>query len=472
MKAMRTDSQLHINFEDLDQKVETEFQEYGQVSGFHLMTQERNVNNELKADKDLLEEIIERSNLEAACARVVSNAGVGGVDNMEVQKLPGWLSDNYEALANRLRAGKYKPSPVRRVEIPKPEKGKTRQLGIPTVIDRMVQQACVQVLTPIYEPLFSDDSFGFRPKRSAHDALARVQELANEGYAWVASIDLEKFFDTVNHSKLIQLISETIRDGRVVSLIHRFLYAGVMENGVRVRSDEGTPQGGPLSPLLANIMLNELDVELARRGHKFVRYADDILILKKTEKAARRTLESVSTFIEKRLFLKVNKDKSYVAKITDSQVKYLGYGFYSSSSIQFRAHPKSIIRLKDKIRAILARSNGWSLDYRKYRLKCLVIGWTNYFKFANMKKTLARIDEWLRRKIRCVYWKQWKRVRTKFKALKRLGVPEWQAWQWANSRKAYWRVAGFGILSRALNNSKLNEFGWTMLSSQYAKVHC
>lgn len=469
---IQTNSQLQISFEDLNQKVRTESQEYGQVLGLTSMTKDEYINNERVANKDLLEEIVERSNLEAACARVVLNAGVGGVDNMEVQKLPGWLAENYEVLANRLRAGKYKPSPVRRVEIPKPEKGKTRKLGIPTVIDRMIQQACVQVLTPIYEPLFSDSSFGFRPKRGAHDALLHVQELANEGYTWVASIDLEKFFDTVNHSKLIQLVSETIKDGRVVSLIHRFLYAGVMENGVRVRSDEGTPQGGPLSPLLANIMLNELDAELARRGHKFVRYADDILILKKTEKAARRTLESVSTFVEKKLFLKVNKDKSYVAKITDPQVKYLGYGFYSSNGIQFRTHAKSIIRLKDKIRVILARSNGWSLEYRKYRLKCLVIGWTNYFKLANMKKTLASLDEWLRRKIRCVYWKQWKRVRTKFKALKRLGIPKWQAWQWANSRKSYWRVAGSGILSRALNNAQLNEFGWTMLSSQYAKVHC
>ena len=472
MKAMRTDSQLHIHFEDLDQKVETESQEYGQVPGFHLMTQERNANNELKANKDLIEEIAGRSNLETACTCVLFNAGVGGVDNMEVQKLPGWLAENYEVLANRLCAGKYKPSPVRRVEIPKPEKGKTRKLGIPTVIDRMVQQACVQVLTPIYEPLFSDKSFGFRPGKSAHDALLYIQELANEGYTWVASIDLEEFFDTVNHSKLIQLVSETIKDGRVVSLIHRFLYAGVMENGVRVRSEEGTPQRGPLSPLLANIILNELDQELTHRGHEFVRYADDILILKKTEKAARRTLESISTFVEKKLFLKVNKDKSYVAKITNPQVKYLGYGFYSSNGIQFRAHAKSIMRLKDKIRVILARSNGWSLEYRKYRLKCLVIGWTNYFKLANMKSILASMDEWLRRKIRCVYWKQWKKIRTKLKTLKRLGISKWQAWQWANSRQAYWRVAGCGILSRALNNSKLNEFGWTMLSSQYAKAHC
>ena len=467
-----TDSQLQIDFEGLDQKVGTESREYGQASDLCVMTEERCANNEPIANKDLLEAIIDRDNLELAAKKVVANGGAGGVDTMGVQELPGWLLGNYDALTDRLRRGKYKPSPVRRVEIPKQEKGKTRQLGIPTVVDRMIQQAIVQVLTPIYEPRFSDSSFGFRPNRGCHDALLQVQTLANEGNVWVASIDLEKFFDTVNHSKLIQLVSETIKDGRVVSLIHRFLYAGAMESGVKVRSEKGTPQGGPLSPLLANIMLNELDQELERRGHHFVRYADDILVLKKTEKAARRTLESISAFIEKKLFLKVNLDKSYVARISDPEVKYLGYGFYSNKGIQFRVHPKSIERLKDKIKFILARSNGWSLDARKRQLQYLVRGWVNYFKLANMGKVLTRLDEWLRRKIRCVYWKQWKKNRTKFKALKKLGISEWQAWQWANSRKSYWRIANSGVLARSLTNTKLQEFGWTMLSSQYAKVHC
>lgn len=288
---------------------------------------------------------------------------------------------------------------------------------------------------------------------------------------WVASLDLEKFFDTVNHSKLIQLVSNTVKDGRVVSLIHRFLYAGVMEAGVKVKSREGTPQGGPLSPLLANILLNELDQELSKRGHEFVRYADDVLILKKTQKAATRTLESVSAFIEKKLFLKVNKDKSYVARITNPEVKYLGYGFYANKGIQFRVHQKSFERLKDKIRFILARSNGWSLEGRKGSLKYLVRGWVNYFKLANMKMLLRDTDEWLRRKIRCVYWKQWKKTRTKYKALVRLGIPRDKAYQWANSRKAYWRIAGSPVLFRALNNNKLKELGWTMLSSQYSQVH-
>lgn len=466
-----TDSQLRMDFEGLGQRVGTESREHGQASGLRAMTEDGCANDEPKASEDLLEAIIDRGNLELAAKRVVANGGAGGVDTMGVQELPGWLLGNYDALADRLRRGRYKPKPVRRVEIPKQEKGKTRQLGIPTVVDRMIQQAIVQVLTPIYEPRFSDSSFGFRPNRGCHDALLQAQALANEGDVWVASIDLEKFFDTVNHSKLIQLVSETVKDGRVVSLIHRFLYAGAMEDGVKVGSEKGTPQGGPLSPLLANVMLNELDRELERRGHRFVRYADDILILKRTEKAARRTLESVSTFIERKLFLKVNLDKSYVARISDPKVKYLGYGFYGKEEIKFRAHPKSIERLKGKIRFILARSNGWSLEARKGQLQCLVRGWVNYFKLADMKWQLRDLDMWLRRKIRCVYWKQWKKNRTKFKALKKLGIPEWQAWQWANSRKSYWRIASSWVLSRSLTNTKLQEFGWTMLSSQYAKVH-
>lgn len=466
-----TDRQFQRDIESCDQSVGTESQGYDQASGLCVITETGNANNEPVEINNLLEAIIDRNNLTEACRRVVANGGAGGVDAMTVHELPKWLEENYDALQTRLRVGKYKPSPVLRVEIPKPEKGKTRKLGIPTVVDRMIQQAIVQVLTPLYEPLFSDNSFGFRPNRGCHDALYKVQEIANRGNVWVASLDLEKFFDTVNHSKLIQLVSNTVKDGRVVSLIHRFLYAGVMENGVKVASREGTPQGGPLSPLLANILLNELDRELSKRGHEFVRYADDVLILKKTQKAATRTLESVSAFIEKKLFLKVNKDKSYVARITNPEVKYLGYGFYANKGIQFRVHQKSFERLKDKIRFILARSNGWSLEGRKESLKYLVRGWVNYFKLANMKMLLKDTDEWLRRKIRCIYWKQWKKIRTKYKALVRLGITKDQAYRWANSRKAYWRIAGSPVLSCALNNNKLKEFGWTMLSSQYLQVH-
>lgn len=421
---------------------------------------------------NLLEKICDYENMHEAACKVAANKGAGGVDGMSADKLVEWLEGNYEQLTNRIAKGKYRPKPVRRVEIPKKEKGKVRLLGIPTVVDRMVQQATVQVLTPIFEEQFSDNSFGFRPNRSAHDALYKVKEYANAGNVWVASIDLERFFDTVNQSKLIQLLSDTIKDGRVVSLIHRFVMAGVMVDGVVMETTQGTPQGGPLSPLLANIMLNELDKELECRGHLFVRYADDCLILKKTEKAAKRTLESMSKFIEKKLFLKVNKDKSFVACVTDD-VKYLGYGFYRhDGELKLKVHPKTVTALKDKVRTIMARSNGWSFDWRRYRLKCLVNGWVGYFKLADMRRLLKDIDGWLRRKIRCVYWKCWKKIKTKYKALTKLGIPKHLAYQWANTRKAYWRIAKSPILQRALSNQKLKELGWVNFTDRYNEVRC
>ena len=422
--------------------------------------------------KDLLERICARENMREAYRRVVRNRGAGGVDGMQVTELDAWLSANYDALIGRLLAGKYKPMPVRRVEIPKEERGKTRQLGIPTAVDRLVQQAMVQVLTPIYEPRFSERSFGFRPNRSAHDALLAARAEADAGNVWVASIDLERFFDTVNQSKLVQLLSDTIPDGRVVSLAHRFLQAGVMVDGVVVPTEEGTPQGGPLSPLLANVVLNELDKELERRGHAFVRYADDCMILKGSRKAAERVMATMTEFIERKLFLKVNREKSYVARM-DEGVKYLGYAFYfKNGETRFRVHPKSVAKLKSKVSLILARSNGWSLDFRRYRLRCLVNGWVGYFRLADMTTLLAEVDGWCRRKVRCLYWKCWKKGRTKFRALVRLGVPRGTAFAWANSRKSCWRVAGSWILSRTLTNAKLYELGWHSFQKRYLEVMC
>ena len=405
------------------------------------------------------------------------NGGAGGVDGMEAAELDAWLSDNHGALADRILRGKYRPKPVRRVEIPKKEGGKVRLLGIPTCIDRLVQQAVAQQLAPIFEPRFHEDSYGFRPGRSAHDALRAVKRHADAGNVWVASMDLERFFDTVNQSKLVQLLSDALADKRVVSLVHRFLMAGVVVDGIVEETKEGTPQGGPLSPLLANVLLNELDWELERRGHAFVRYADDFIIMKRSRKAAERAMESVTRFVESRLFLRVNREKSYVAHITQ-QVKYLGYSFGmrrdadGGARLRMQVHRSSVESLKDRVREILSRSNGWSLDHRRYRLRCLVYGWVGYFRLADMRGLLRRIDGWVRRKIRCVYWKCWKRVRTKFRALVRLGVDRGQAWQWANSRKAYWRVAGSGILDWALDNSKLEELGWTLFYPRYLQVKC
>lgn len=420
--------------------------------------------------KDLLERICSRGNMREAYRRVVRNKGAGGVDGMTVAELDAWLHDNYDALEGRLLAGRYRPMPVRRVEIPKEEKGKTRKLGIPTVVDRMVQQAVVQVLTPLFEPTFSERSYGFRPNRSAHDALLAAKAEAEAGNVWVASIDLERFFDTVNQSKLVQLLSDSIPDGRVVSLIHRFLQAGVMVDGVVMPTGEGTPQGGPLSPLLANVMLNELDRELERRGHAFVRYADDCMILKGSRKAAERVMESMTGFIEGRLFLKVNRDKSFVARI-DQGVKYLGYGFrLDGGEARLRVHPKSVAKLKAKVSLILARSNGWPMAYRRYRLRCLVNGWVGYFRLADMGPLLAGLDGWCRRKVRCVYWKCWKKVRTRYRELMHLGIRRDRAWQWANTRKSYWRVAGSAILSQSLTNATLAGLGWPSFRDRYLEA--
>ena len=466
------DRQLQEN-EGHPQRIGAEPQRYAEASTCTWNTKEDEFNDQpTNIKKDLLEQILDRTNMRKAYLKVLRNKGAGGVDAMTVRELDNWLKDNYDTLISKLRTGKYKPLPVRRVEIPKEEKGKVRILGIPAVIDRMVQQAVMHVLTPIYEPLFSDNSFGFRPSRSAHDALMRVKEYADVGKVWCLSIDLECFFDTVNQSKLIQLLGNEIKDGRVISLIHRFLVAGVMADGVVIATEEGTPQGGPLSPLLANILLNELDKELEAKGHTFVRYADDVLVLKETRKAAQRVKDSITTFIENKLFLKVNHEKTIVARL-NQDVKYLGYGFYyKKEEWGLRVHPKSATKLKDKIRAITARSNGWSLDYRRYKLKMLVNGWVNYFKLADMKKLLTVIDSWCRRRIRMVYWKQWKHIRTKLRALVKLGIPKDQAWQWANSRKAYWRIAWSWILTTALGNTKLKELGWTFFSNRYEQVSC
>ena len=356
--------QLRIDFEGQPGRVGTESREQPEAPTRARNTEEDELNTDEGNTRFLLERICSRENMREASRRVAQNRGAGGVDGMQADELDDWLRNNYDALEARILNGKYRPRPVRRVEIPKKEKGKVRLLGIPTVVDRMVQQAVAQQLTPIFEPRFHGDSYGFRPNRSAHDALLAAKRRADEGNVWVASMDLERFFDTVNQSKLVQLLSDSLVDKRVVSLIHRFLMAGVMVDGVVMPTDEGTPQGGPLSPLLANILLNELDWELERRGHAFVRYADDFIILKRSRKAAERAMESMAAFVEGRLFLKVNREKSFVAKISD-EVRYLGYAFYQKDGeLRFCVHPKSVAALRDKVRMILSRSNGWSFGTR------------------------------------------------------------------------------------------------------------
>jgi len=414
----------------------------------------------------LLEQILSRDNLNRAYKQVKRNRGAGGIDGMQVDELLPYLRENREEFIQSLRDGKYRPKPVRRVEIPK-ENGKTRKLGIPTVVDRLIQQAICQVLSPIFEKQFSNNSFGFRPRRSALDALKRCQSNITEGYKYVVDMDLERYFDTVNQSKLIQLLSETIKDGRVISLIHKFLRAGVMMGGLFEDSPQGVPQGGPLSPLCGNIMLNECDQELERRGHRFVRYADDLLIFCKSEKAAKRTLDHILPYIEGKLFLKVNREKTQVAHVY--KIKYLGYGFYTHKGEgRLRIHPKSVRKFKDKIREITGRSNGMGIEVRKIRLNQLIRGWMNYFKLADAKNLIRGLDEWIRSRIRMVTWKSWKRIRTRFKNLKRLGIKERQAWMWANTRKGYWRTAHSPILKLSLSNERFKRNGYFSLTGCYS----
>ena len=452
--------------EGYPQKVSAEEREYAGACAPPKMT-ETDIPDTDKQTEGLLELILTRDNLNRAYKQVKRNKGAGGIDGMQVDELLPYLRENQEKLLQSLRDGKYRPKPVRRVEIPK-ENGKTRKLGIPTVVDRLIQQAICQVLTPIFEKQFSDNSFGFRPKRSTHDALKRCQTNITEGYKYVVDLDLEKYFDTVNQSKLIQLLSETIKDGRIISLIHKFLRAGIMDGGMFEDSPEGVPQGGPLSPLLGNIMLNECDHELERRGHRFVRYADDLMIFCRSKKAAERTMEHIVPYIEKKLFLKVNREKTQVAYI--GRVKYLGYGFYIyKGEGRFRVHPKSIRKLKDKIRDVTGRSNGMGIEERKTRLNQIIRGWVNHFRLADMKNLLKEMDEWTRSRIRMITWKRWKRVRTRFKNLKRVGLDEERAWMWANTRKGYWRTAHSPILTRALSNERFKRAGYLSFLEYYLR---
>jgi RNA-directed DNA polymerase len=452
-------------FEDYLQMVSAEQREHAEVCEPPKMT-ETDSTDTSKQREGLLEQILNRDNLNRAYKQVKRNKGAGGIDGMQVDELLPYLREHKNELVQSLRDGKYRPQPVRRVEIPK-ENGRTRKLGIPTVVDRLIQQAICQGLSPIFEKQFSNNSFGFRPKRSAHDALKRCQTNITDGYKWVVDMDLEKYFDTVNQSKLIQILSETIKDGRVISLIHKFLRAGVMVGGMFEDSPEGVPQGGPLSPLLGNIMLNECDHELERRGHRFVRYADDLLIFCKSRKAATRTLNHILPYIEEKLFLKVNREKTQVARV--KQVKYLGYGFYiHKGEGRLRIHPKSVQKFRDKIREITGRSNGMGTLARETRLNQVIRGWINYFKLADAKNLIRELDEWIRSRIRMVTWKRWKKVRTRFENLKRLGIKEEQAWMWANTRKGYWRTAHSPILSIALSNERLKRAGYLSLMECYS----
>ena len=418
---------------------------------------------------ELLEEILSRDNMNKAYKKVYQNKGTSGVDGITVEEIADYIKENREIILNQIRKRKYKPQPVRRVQIPK-ENGKKRNLGIPTVMDRIIQQAIVQVISPIFEEQFKETSYGFRPGRSCEQAVIKALEYLNDGYEWIVDIDLEKFFDTVNQDKLITIIGKTIKDGDVVSLIRKYLSAGVMENGVLKPTKVGTPQGGNLSPLLSNIMLNELDKELEARGLNFVRYADDCIILVKSEKAADRVLTSITKFIEKKLGLKVNAEKSKVTRPT--QTKYLGFSFWKSKDKwKPKPHLKSYQKIKRKLKDLTKRSWSISLDNRIKKINQLVIGWVNYFKIANMKNAIQEIDEHLRTRIRVIIWKQWKIPAKREYGLKKLGMNSELAHNLANTRKGYQQICNSQWMNFAINIERLKKRGLVFLLDQYQKVH-
>lgn len=425
----------------------------------------------LNKDDTLLNELLSDDNLKIAKQRIKKNKGASGIDGMEVKELDEYLSKHLDEIKEQIRNKKYSPKPVKRVEIPKPDGG-VRNLGVPTVVDRFVQQAIAQVLTPLYEPKFSESSYGFRPNRCCEMAILKALEFMNDGYQWVVDIDLEKFFDNVNHDKMISLIMKDVKCGEIVSLINKFLKSGIMIDDEYKESVIGTPQGGNLSPLLSNIMLNQLDKELEARGLRFTRYADDCIILVGSSKAADRVMKNVSIFIESKLGLKVNMTKSKVSKPND--IKYLGFVFFMDKNDglwKAKPHAKSVEKLKLKLKKLTSRRWSISLDERLEKIKKTIVGWTNYYKIGYWKDVARMVDAHVRFRLRMCIWKQWKKVNTKKKALISLGVPKREAWMLANSRKAYARCAS-SFLNNVLTNKRLKERGLVFLLDQYDLKHC
>lgn len=420
---------------------------------------------------DLLERILNRDNLNSAYKQVKRNQGAPGIDGMTVEAALPWLRENKEKLLQSIRNGSFRPQPVRRKEIPKPDGG-VRKLGIPTVVDRVIQQAIAQQLQPIYEPLFSDGSYAYRPRRSAQQAICKVKEYAEQGYTHVVEIDLSKYFDTLNHELLMNLLRQQIHDKRVTDLIKRYLKSGVMENGVTRKTKEGSPQGGPISPLLANIYLNEFDQEMERRGVKVIRYADDIIVLARSERAAQHLLESSRKFLEGKLKLVLNTEKSKVVSIVARKnFKFLGFCLgKSGKGIFIRAHRKSLEKAKQKLKELTSRSQGRNVRRVMEKVKVFIRGWLGYYYVAEIKRILRNWNEWLRRRFRMYIWKQWKKPKTKVANLGKLGIPEEQAYQWGNTRLGYWRIAGSAILHRSITNEKLAQAGYYNFPAQYERL--
>lgn len=416
----------------------------------------------------LWEEVFSRENLMGALKRVEQNKGAPGVDGMTTAELRPWLRRSWPGIRVTLDEGTYRPRPVRRVKIPKPDGGE-RELGVPTVLDRLIQQAIAQALVPIFDPHFSEHSYGYRPGRSAQQAVKAARSYIGEGNEWVVDVDLERFFDRVQHDALMARVARRVADRRLLRLIRRYLEAGIMVEGVKQASAEGTPQGSPLSPLLSNIMLDDLDRELERRGHRFVRYADDLRLQVKSERAGERVLAGVIEFIEKRLKLRVNRKKSSVRRAAQATV--LGFGFHRDrdGKVGIRVDPKALERMRGQIRRLTGRSYRIAMAERIERLNRYIGGWCGYFALAETPREFENLDKWLRRRLRQVRWKEWKRPKTRRHNLRVLGLPEREVREWGGSCKGYWRVAGT-FLSRALPNQYWEDLGLRGFSPRWHRL--
>lgn len=418
--------------------------------------------------RSMLETIMDRRNIEKALLQVECNKGVGGVDGMQTDALRDYLEANYQQLRKEVLSGTYKPSPVKKVEIPKPQGG-VRMLGIPTVIDRLLQQAINRWLGQFYEPNFSAFSYGFRPNKNAHQAVLQAQSFLNEGKMYVIELDLEKFFDKVNHDKLMSLLMRKVTDKATLRLIRQYLSSGIMEGGVVSQRTAGMPQGSPLSPLLSNIILDELDKELNERGLSFVRYADDCSIYVKSEKSAHRVLASITKYIEGNLKLKVNKEKSKVSRPTESTL--LGFSFYKDKGKwAIRISSKSIKRVKEKSKAITHRNNGSNIRQKILKMQPLIQGWVNYFSIANAMTAMQHLDTCVRTRLRMGLWKEWKTCRTRVSNLLKLKAGKQKSYEWGNSSRGYCRVAHSPILCTTLNNAYFMKQGYVGFYNTYKRI--
>ena len=450
------------------QRDSAEHEGYAKASrSFNLIWKERD-----SAKPELLEKILDRNNMNRAFKRVKANKGAAGVDGMTIEEAFDYFKENKTELLNRIYRGKYTPSPVRRVEIPKPDGG-IRKLGIPTVIDRTIQQAIAQQLMPIYEPLFSDGSYGYRPGRSAKDAILKVKEYAEAGYTQAVVLDLSKYFDTINHDKLLEILRRNVKDERVVQMIKRYLKSGVMEDGAVTATEEGSPQGGNLSPLLANIYLNEFDKEFERRGVPMVRYADDIVLLARSKRASERLLETSIRYLEEKLKLKVNREKSRAVSVfAIRNFKFLGFALGRNGDGTYICVPsKSWKKMKQRLKDLSSRRRVQSIIPSLKRIEIYMRGWLNYYSVASMKTGIEELNKWLYHRIRMCLWKMWKRPRARMRYLMKLGIPERYAHMAANSRKGYWRTANTTTVKRALTKERLISKGFYDLAKAYQSMH-